>query len=518
MTKRTAHGLALVLSAMPLLIVGCGDSGEKGGTGGTVGSTGGAIRYDGGGGAGGSKVDGALLGPPDGSAPTIDSAPAPVDVALPIDSTPVIDGGTVVDAPITFDAPIQIDTTKIDAPKAFDTATVDTYVAIDSPPVCTIVPAFTGGTVSANLTLTKACSPYDITDTILVTGNATLTIEAGVTLNFESGVELDVGNRDNAKLIAVGTATSPIAFTSAASTPSAGDWTGIYFGPNVMGGTQVAYAKVDYCGLSQYACIHAISGVKPGRVTLDHVTVDHVGTGSNGIFEEDPATNFTISNSTFSNIPNQQYAISVLAPSFVGIGGTNTFNGGAKVEVRAGTVSTTTSWVDPGTAIAVTDRVNVGGASSPVLTIGPGMTFKFGAGVEMDIGSPDVGQLIVAGTSAKHVTFTSLAATQAPGDWTGLFVDYAAKAQISYADFSYGGADGATGGNLLLYSPTATASLKVDNSSFSYSLGYGIQLDCTTTTPLPTVQLTSNTYAHNGVDTGNANTEANNVGPGLSCP
>jgi len=181
-------------------------------------------------------------------------------------------------------------------------------------------------------------------------------------------------------------------------------------------------------------------------------------------------------------------------------------------------VSTTTSWVDPGTAIAVTDRVNVGGASSPVLTIGPGMTFKFGAGVEMDIGSPDVGQLIVAGTSAKHVVFTSLAATQAPGDWTGLFVDYAAKAQISYADFSYGGADGATGGNLLLYSPTATASLKVDNSSFSYSLGYGVQLDCTTTTPLPTVQLTNNTYSHNGIDTGNANTEAINVGPGLSCP
>ena len=515
MTKRTAHALALVLSAMPILIVGCGDGGEKGGTGGSIGGAGGAIKYDGGGGAGGAKVD---VGGAEATPPTVDSAPATIDVAtLPVDSGPVVDAG-IVDAPLAPDAPIQIDTATIDAPKAFDTATVDTYVAIDSPPVCTMTTPFTGGDVTANLTLTKACSPYHITDNIQVTGNATLTIEAGVTLNFESGVELDVGNRDNAKLIAVGTATAIITFTSAAATPSAGDWTGIYFGPNVMGGTQVAYAKVDYCGLSQYACIHAISGVKPGRVVLDHVTIAHVGTGSNGIYEEDPASNFTITNSTFSNIPNQQYAISVLAPSFVGIGGTNTFNGGAMVEIRSGTVSTTTSWVDPGTAIAVTDRVNVGGASSPVLTIGPGMTFKFGAGVEMDIGSPDVGQLIVAGTSAKHVIFTSLAATQAPGDWTGLFVDYAAKAQISYADFSYGGADGATGGNLLLYSPTATASLKVDNSSFSYSLGYGVQLDCTTTTPLPTVQLTNNTYSHNGIDTGNANTEAINVGPGLSCP
>jgi hypothetical protein len=252
-------------------------------------------------------------------------------------------------------------------------------------------------------------------------------------------------------------------------------------------------------------------------VALDHLTIDHVGAGSSGIYEEDSATNLIITNSTFSNVPVQQYAISVEAPSFAGIGGTNTFNGGAMIEIRSGTVSSTTSWVHPGAPVAISDRVSVGGEGSPVLTIGPGMIFKFGAGADMQIGSPDVGQLVVAGTADKHVTFTSLPAKQAPGDWTGLFIDYGAKAKISYADFSYGGAD-AAGGNLLLYSPTATASLDVDHSSFTYSLGYGIQVDCTTTDPLPTVKLTSNTYAHNASDTANANTEAANVGPGLTCP
>jgi len=511
MIKRFAHALTLGLVAAPLLLVGCGSSSNNGGTGGS-----GIIKYDAGsGGTGGSALDGA-------TAP-VDTGVA--DATIAPDTTPIVDTATV-DAPIGPDAPVILDATKLDTVK-IDTATADVAPAIDTTPAidlapvaCTESPKFTGGDVTANLTLSKACSPYDIIDKIQVTGNAILTIEAGATLLFESGAEIDLGNQDNAGLVAVGTATNPITLTSAATAPAAGDWGGIYLGSNVMGGTNIAYAKLSYCGSDTYACVHATSGVKTGRVTLDHLTIDHVGAGSDGIYEEDTATNLAITNSTFSNIAAQQYAISVEAPSFVGIGATNAFNGGAMIEIRRGNITSNTSWVHPGTSIAVTDRVNVGAATSPVLTIGPGMIFKFGAGVEMDIGSPDVGQLVVAGTAANHVTFTSLAATQAPGDWAGLFIDYGAKAKISYADFSYGSTD-ANGGDLLMYSPTATASLTVDNSSFTNSLGYGIQLDCTSTTPLPTVTLTNNTYSHNASDTANAGTQAANVGPGLSgasCP
>jgi hypothetical protein len=508
MITRFAHAVTLGLLATPLLLVGCGSSdNNNGGTGG-----GPTIRYDAGnGGTGGSALDGA-------TAP-VDTGVA--DATIAPDLAPAVDAA--VDAPLGPDAPVILDATKLDTVKIDTTTTdvapaIDTTPAIDLAPVaCTESPKFTGGIVAANRTLSKACSPYDISDKIQVTGNATLTIEPGVTLVFESGMEIDVGNQDSAGLLAVGTATAPITFTSAGASKAAGDWIGIYFGSNVMGGTQLAYAKLDYCGAETYACIHATTGVKPGRVTVDHVTIDHVGAGSDGIYEEDAATNVAITNSTFGTISAQQYAISVMAPSFVGIGAGNVFDASALIEIRGGNVTSTTSWVAPGTPVAITDRVNVGAASSPVLTIGPGMKFMFGAAVEMDIGSPDVGQLVVAGTATNRVTFTSLAATKAPGDWTGLFVDYGGKAKISYADFSYGGSD-ANGGDLLFYSPTATASLEVDNSSFTYSLGYGIQLDCTTTTPLPTVKLTNNTYAHNAIDTANANTEAVNVGPGLTCP
>jgi hypothetical protein len=67
MNKRTARALALVLSATPLLLVGCGSSEDKGGTGGSGGGSGGALNYDG----GGSKLD---VGAPDTSTGGMDSA------------------------------------------------------------------------------------------------------------------------------------------------------------------------------------------------------------------------------------------------------------------------------------------------------------------------------------------------------------------------------------------------------------------------------------------------------------
>jgi hypothetical protein len=50
--------------------------------------------------------------------------------------------------------------------------------------------------------------------------------------------------------VAVGTAASPITFTSANVTPGAGDWAGITFWSGTMNGNNLAYAKFDYRGSS----------------------------------------------------------------------------------------------------------------------------------------------------------------------------------------------------------------------------------------------------------------------------
>jgi hypothetical protein len=394
----------------------------------------------------------------------------------------------------------------------------DSGAETDSLPVACF--PFVGGVVVADLTLTKACSPYTISDFIEVNDGAVLTIEPGVTLAFEGGLGLDVGASSVGKLVAVGTAQNPIIFTSSSNPPLPGDWRAIHLWDGTMAGTKIAYAKLDYCGADRNGCIVG-DGVQANLVTLDHLAIGHVGPDSDGILEYDANSNFIITNSIFNDIAPGQYAISVQAPSFAGIGTTNTFNGGAMIEVAGGTISTTTSWADPGTSIAVTtDTLFVEGPDNPVLTLGPGLTLAFDTLGEFDVGFAMPGKLVVAGTPANHVVITSLAATPGQGDWIGVEVWENGSAQVSYADIFYAGSDGTNGGDLILRSANSTSVLAVDHSSLTYSQGYGIYLDCAdpAITQVATVTIdASNTYVHNDSDMTNANDQSHNVGPGLIC-
>ena len=109
----------------------------------------------------------------------------------------------------------------IDAP-AIDVAAVEAE-PVDATPVatCTELTKCSGGAVTTDRTLSKACSPYTIATDINVNGNATLTIEPGVTLRFASDRVLSIGSSTAAKIAAIGTAAAPIVFTSSNATPGA---------------------------------------------------------------------------------------------------------------------------------------------------------------------------------------------------------------------------------------------------------------------------------------------------------
>ena len=82
---------------------------------------------------------------------------------------------------------------------------------------------------------------------------ATLTIEPGVVMRFKAGGDLEIEhfsgtNAATAALVALGTAANPIRFTSAADTPAAGDWLGLYFGEIPDATTQLDNVSVEFAG------------------------------------------------------------------------------------------------------------------------------------------------------------------------------------------------------------------------------------------------------------------------------
>ena len=121
----------------------------------------------------------------------------------------------------------------------------------------------TGGpeAIQENMTLHHRGVPYRVgyqmnavLDVAVTTGNApTLTIAPGVTIEFGPGgmMRIDAASGTNparGALVAVGTATQKITFTSAAATPAAGDWWGIWFGQQPLPNTRMDHTIVEFAG------------------------------------------------------------------------------------------------------------------------------------------------------------------------------------------------------------------------------------------------------------------------------
>ena len=81
------------------------------------------------------------------------------------------------------------------------------------------------GTLSSDTVWSASGSPYVVTGTVLVSSGVKLTVEAGVEVRFDSGKSLQVFG----ELVAQGSASSGITFTSAQDSKAEGDWGQIMF-------------------------------------------------------------------------------------------------------------------------------------------------------------------------------------------------------------------------------------------------------------------------------------------------
>lgn len=128
-----------------------------------------------------------------------------------------------------------------------------------------------GGTITGNETWRNAL-PWVVTSSPAVQLGATLTIQPGTTVKFTAAPKwLTVSG----KLTAVGTASSPILFTSDLVSPTPGSWSGLKFAAGTDPSSRMAYATVSYAGTSAWG---ANVWIESASLTFDHVTFSNSAT------------------------------------------------------------------------------------------------------------------------------------------------------------------------------------------------------------------------------------------------
>ena len=117
------------------------------------------------------------------------------------------------------------------------------------------------GIISSKTTWSATDSPFQVTGHVTVASGVTLTIEPGVTVKFDSGKTLII----DGTLVAQGTSSDGITFTSSAVSPAAGDWGYIKFNSSSTGttfdgnGDYVSGSILEHC-IVEYAGSYAGSG------------------------------------------------------------------------------------------------------------------------------------------------------------------------------------------------------------------------------------------------------------------
>lgn len=153
------------------------------------------------------------------------------------------------------------------------------------------------GVYTENLTL-DADTEYIVTGPVLMADGTTLTVPAGLTIRVQPvGVNAYIAIQQGARINASGTSTSPIVFTSNASSPSSGDWGGLVIcgrasiNSTADGSTDTATSEVgglsyggnvdnDNSGTLEYVRIEYAGGAIDGNAELNGLSLYAVGNGT----------------------------------------------------------------------------------------------------------------------------------------------------------------------------------------------------------------------------------------------
>lgn len=310
---------------------------------------------------------------------------------------------------------------------------------------------------------------YTINSEIEVIGNSVLTIEPGTIIKFGSNGSLSVGYGSAATVLATGTATNPIIFTSSAALPAAGAWEGLTFYSNTMSNTVLEYCQILYAGSNTNQGAVSLYGCD---ITMNNCIINNSGSFGVYAYYSEPKGGFmAFQNNTISN--TAKYAIEINAQKIAALGSGNTFTNSKGVHITGDYENAEPqTWRNLGVPYFITDEVEIDGS----LTIAPGTVFKFETNGYLSIAYSESTTFIAdGGSAATPITFTSAASSANAGAWRGIIIydNIQTNSKFNFCVIEYAGQSPTNMGAILM---GGTSSIHFTNNILRYSAGYGINL------------------------------------------
>lgn len=255
-----------------------------------------------------------------------------------------------------------------------------------------------------------AGSPYIVSDSHLIGGDAVVTIEAGVQVRFNAGAMLTVNSDTSGGLIVNGTEGNKVVFTANSATPTPGFWNCIYsygWSANLV---QIDHAIFEYGGSSD-----AIFYASQGNTQFTNCIFRY---SANYAIYCQLNTNLSVSGSTFTG---NAMTVSLEANDMKALGTGNQYiaNTDNRIHCRGGTIYDSSTWINQATPIYVTgninDSYNGGEVQTTNIAYGSVLEFASGTGFITNYSSSGVNGGILQATG---VTFRGEQATA--GFWMGL--------------------------------------------------------------------------------------------------